>query len=43
MPASPVAGTTTGIRDTYVYVVSGTLTIDYGPGGRDQVHAGPVT
>jgi uncharacterized RmlC-like cupin family protein len=28
-----------GDRDTYVYVVSGTLTIDYGPGGRDQVRA----
>jgi uncharacterized RmlC-like cupin family protein len=28
-----------GDRDTYVYVVSGTLTIDYGPGGRDQVQA----
>jgi uncharacterized RmlC-like cupin family protein len=28
-----------GDRDTYVYVVSGTLTIDYGPGGRDQVEA----
>jgi uncharacterized RmlC-like cupin family protein len=28
-----------GERDTYVYVVSGSLTIDYGPGGRDQVQA----
>jgi uncharacterized RmlC-like cupin family protein len=28
-----------GDRDTYVYVVSGTLTIDYGPGGRDHVQA----
>lgn len=28
-----------GDRDTYVYLVSGALTIDYGPGGRDHVQA----
>jgi uncharacterized RmlC-like cupin family protein len=28
-----------GDRDTYLYVISGRLTIDYGPGGRDQVEA----
>jgi mannose-6-phosphate isomerase-like protein (cupin superfamily) len=28
-----------GDRDTYVYVVRGDLTIDYGPRGREQVQA----
>jgi uncharacterized RmlC-like cupin family protein len=28
-----------GDRDTYVYVVSGDLSIDYGPGGREHVEA----
>jgi uncharacterized RmlC-like cupin family protein len=28
-----------GDRDTYVYLVSGSITIEYGPGGREQVHA----
>jgi uncharacterized RmlC-like cupin family protein len=28
-----------GDRETYVYVVSGTLTIEYGPGGRERVEA----
>jgi uncharacterized RmlC-like cupin family protein len=28
-----------GDRDTYVYVISGSLTIEYGPGGRDHVRA----
>jgi uncharacterized RmlC-like cupin family protein len=28
-----------GERDSYVYVLSGAVTIDFGPGGRDSVHA----
>jgi uncharacterized RmlC-like cupin family protein len=28
-----------GSRDSYVYVLSGSVTIDYGPGGRDSVTA----
>ena len=28
-----------GERDSYVYVLSGAVTIDYGPGGREQVSA----
>lgn len=27
-------------NDTYVYVLSGTLTVDFGPGGRERVMAG---
>jgi uncharacterized RmlC-like cupin family protein len=26
-----------GDRDTYVFIVSGSLTVDFGPGGRDSV------
>ena len=29
-----------GERETYVYVLRGTLSIDFGPGGREQVSAG---
>ena len=28
-----------GDRDSYVYVLRGSVTIDYGPGGRDSVRA----
>ncbi len=28
-----------GERDSYVYVLSGSVTIEYGPGGRDPVRA----
>jgi uncharacterized RmlC-like cupin family protein len=28
-----------GDRDSYVYVLRGSVTIDYGPGGRDTVNA----
>ncbi len=28
-----------GDRDSYVYVLSGAVTIDYGPGGRESVYA----
>jgi uncharacterized RmlC-like cupin family protein len=33
-----------GEHDTYIYVVSGTLHVDSGPGGRERVtaHAGDV-
>jgi uncharacterized RmlC-like cupin family protein len=30
-----------GGNDSYIYVLRGTLTIDYGPGGRESVMAGP--
>lgn len=28
-----------GDRDSYIYLLRGTMTIEYGPGGRDQVVA----
>ncbi len=30
-----------GDRDSYIYVLRGTMTIEYGPGGRDRVTAAP--
>jgi uncharacterized RmlC-like cupin family protein len=32
---------THGKRDSYVVVVAGTIHIDFGPGGRERVTAGP--
>jgi len=33
-----------GEHDTYIYVISGTMHVDFGPGGRERVtaHAGDV-
>jgi uncharacterized RmlC-like cupin family protein len=28
-----------GERDSYIYVISGELTMEYGPGGVDSIHA----
>jgi uncharacterized RmlC-like cupin family protein len=28
-----------GERDSYIYVLRGAVTIEYGPGGREQLHA----
>jgi uncharacterized RmlC-like cupin family protein len=30
-----------GERDSYIYVIAGGVTIEYGPGGRESVRAGP--
>ena len=30
-----------GERDSYIYVIAGGVTIEYGPGGRDSLRAGP--
>jgi len=30
-----------GDRDSYIYVISGSLAIEFGPGGRDRIDANP--
>jgi uncharacterized RmlC-like cupin family protein len=30
-----------GNRDSYVYVISGSIDVEFGPGGRERVTAGP--
>lgn len=30
-----------GQRDSYIYLITGTMTIEFGPGGLDRIQAGP--